>query len=54
MWVEASQSFAESAVGDVHVFVGETFNEGSVFMTTEYPALLTNPNVTSILFHVVY
>ena len=51
MWVEASQDYAESASGEVNVFQGSYISTQSVWATTEYPALMANPNVTNIIYH---
>jgi hypothetical protein len=51
MWVDASQGFAESASGEVNVFQGSYISTQSVWATTEYPALMANPNVTNIIYH---
>ncbi len=53
-WVAASQEFAAGATGEVHVF----HNSGgvslqSIWATVEYQALMLNPNVTQIIYHVV-
>jgi hypothetical protein len=50
MWVNASESFANSASGDVVVFQGPSVGLNSVWATTEYPALMANPSVTSITY----
>lgn len=50
-WVSASSNFANSAYGDVHVFQGGVISTQSVWATTEYPALMANPNVTRIIYH---
>jgi hypothetical protein len=50
----ASTSFARSASGDVQVFqpaAGVPIN--SVWSQFEYPALLQNPNVTSITYQII-
>lgn len=54
----ASVSFAQNASGDVHVFQpaagqplpGVPIN--SIWSESEYPALMQNPNVTSITYHI--
>ena len=51
MWVDASQGFAESASGEVNVSQGSYISTQSVWATTEYPALMANPNVTNIIYH---
>nr|WP_221262318.1 DUF6531 domain-containing protein [Rhodanobacter sp. ANJX3] len=51
MWVNASQNFAKSASGEINVFQGSYISTQSVWATTEYPALMANPNVTGIVYH---
>jgi RHS repeat-associated protein len=51
--VAASQEFAQGASGPVHVFQGTKVATESVWATVEYPALVNNPNVTDIIYHVV-
>jgi RHS repeat-associated protein len=51
MWVDASQKFASSASGEINVFQGSYISTQSVWATTEYPALMANPNVTNIVYH---
>jgi hypothetical protein len=46
-WTEASQRFAKGASGDVTAFVRGA-SPDRVFAQTELPALLSNPNVSSI------
>jgi hypothetical protein len=53
MWVAASEDFAKAASGEVHVFHGPLVSTESVWGTVEYKSLMANPNVTSIVFHVV-
>jgi hypothetical protein len=49
----ASNVFAEGAKGVVHVFQTATrMNVASFWAEFEYPALLKNPNVTGIIYHV--
>lgn len=50
-WVSASRNFANSAAGDVHVFQSGVVSTQSVWATTEYPALMANPNVARIIYH---
>ena len=54
LWQAASKKFAETASGDVHVFIyGPKFTGlDSVFMDTELPTLLLNPNISSITIHI--
>ena len=47
-WAEQSQAFAERAIGDVTVYIGQNINANSFFNTIELPALMNNPNVTGI------
>jgi hypothetical protein len=50
----ASLSFAQSASGNVTVFQSASFVPvNSIWATTEYPALLANPNVTGITFNIL-
>jgi len=54
IWEPASKSFAEGASGVVNVFQNaEGVSIGSVWRQVEYDALLKNPNVTEIKYHVV-
>jgi RHS repeat-associated protein len=50
-WVNASSNFANSASGEVQVFQGPLISTQSVWATTEYPALMANPNVTGVIYH---
>lgn len=48
-WRKASEEFAKGARGDVIVLqVDEGVRLGSIWAKVEYPALISNPNVTSI------
>ena len=50
----ASKAFAQGAAGEVNVFQSASgVRLQSIWATTEYPALVENPNVTGIRFHVV-
>ncbi|HSZ01702.1 MAG TPA: RHS repeat-associated core domain-containing protein [Terriglobales bacterium] len=51
VWNAASQQFAANAVGDVQVFIGETYSTNSIFFQTELPTLLTNPNIGYIIIN---
>ncbi len=54
LWRAASEAYARGASGAVHVFQeAEGVNIRSIWAQTEYPALIRNPNVTSIIYHVV-
>jgi hypothetical protein len=54
VWEMASQSFAGGASGPVHVFQSAAgVMIDSVWAEFEYRALLGNPNVTSIVYHLV-
>lgn len=53
-WAEASQQFAQSASGDVHIFSNAPFtNFGNVWYNVEWPTLANNPAVTNIIVHPV-
>lgn len=47
-WRQASADFASGASGNVRVLQGADVRIGSVWAEVEYPALVSNPNVTSI------
>lgn len=47
-WRQASQEFAQGASGDVRVLQGDAIRTKSVWAEVEYPALINNPNVSSI------
>jgi filamentous hemagglutinin len=47
-WRRASADFASRASGNVRVLQGVDVRVGSVWAEVEYPALISNPNVTSI------
>jgi hypothetical protein len=50
----ASLSFAQSAAGNVTVFQSASFVPvNSIWATTEFPALLANPNVTGITYNIL-
>ena len=50
MWEVASLRFAQQASGTVNAFIyAPNFSSSSIFMTTELPALLSNPNVNEIV-----
>jgi hypothetical protein len=54
LWANASSNLAANASGEVHVFqYGGGVFTNSIWVTDEYPALLNNPNVTGIVYHVV-
>ena len=48
-----SQWFAEGASGDVNAWAGGA-SPNSVFMQTELPTLLSNPNVNSVTIYDAY
>jgi hypothetical protein len=47
-WRQASRELARGASGDVRVLQGDTVRTTSVWAEVEYPALINNPNVSSI------
>lgn len=47
-WRQASADFASGASGNVRVLQGADVRIGSIWSDVEYPALISNPNVTSI------
>ncbi len=49
----ASLNFAQSAKGVVYVFQGPAISLTSTWARIEYPALMANPNVTSIVIRAV-
>jgi RHS repeat-associated protein len=55
MWVDTSRSFAEGAVGDVHVFQSGTRGVSleSIWREVEYPTIMQNNNVNNIFYHVI-
>jgi RHS repeat-associated protein len=54
LWNAASKKFAEGASGVVHVFIdADSSDPDGIWARTELPALVANPNVTDIDFHVV-
>jgi len=53
MWEAASLQFAQQAGGTVNVFIyAPNFSSSSIFMITELPALLSNPNVNEIIINI--
>jgi hypothetical protein len=54
LWDSLAQDFARGASGDVPVFQSEGgLSIGNTWARTEYPTLLSNPNVTGIGFFLV-
>jgi hypothetical protein len=54
LWAAASKKFAETASGEVHMFRAESgVKPDSIWATVEYKALLSNKQVTNIVYHVV-
>ena len=54
LWEAASESFAQGATGETHVFINvEAANAGSLWATTELPGLVDNPNVLGVIFHLI-
>ncbi len=54
VWMGASKTFAEGASGQAHAFINlELAREGSVWATTELPALVKNANVSDVIFHLI-
>lgn len=52
LWARLSKRYAESAYGDVHVFLHRgAVDPRSIWHTIEYPALIRNPNVTGFYVH---
>lgn len=49
MWNNASTAYAQQASGDVYVILGNNVRPNSIWNTCEYPTLINNPNVTSII-----
>lgn len=47
-WQQASVDFARGASGNVTVLQESSVRVASILKEYEYPALITNPNVTSI------
>jgi uncharacterized protein RhaS with RHS repeats len=47
-WRQASADFASGAQGNVTVLQGDSIRVSSIWAQDEYPALIANPNVTSI------
>ena len=54
-WIDPSREFAQGAYGKVHVFQDgkQTVRLNSIWAQVEYPTLKGNPNVTSIIYHVL-
>jgi hypothetical protein len=53
-WAEASEAFANSASGQVHVFSNDPITDyGNIWYQNELPALGSNPNVTGLSIHSV-
>ena len=48
-WSAISKAYAQQASGDVHTVLGEKIREGSVWKKQEYPALIENEEVSSII-----
>ena len=54
LWQAASKSFAQGSSGIVHAFINvELANPESIWAVTELPALVENPNVTDVIFHLI-
>jgi RHS repeat-associated protein len=54
LWVAASKAFAESASGDANVFQSAAgISIDSIWAEVEWPALLDNPYIGKIVFHIV-
>jgi len=53
LWESASEEFVGNASGEVHIFLTPDAASDSIYFTTEWPALLQNPNITSVIFHTV-
>ena len=55
LWQKASLDFANGAKGAVHVFqVAEKgVNIDSIWATVEYKALINNPGVPEIIYHLI-
>ncbi len=48
------EEFAQSAQGTVHAFqIAAGVSTDSIWAGTEYPALVENPNVDQIIYHIV-
>jgi hypothetical protein len=47
-WKDISSSYAAGASGDVRAVIGKQLRPGNVWEADELPALMRNPNVTSI------
>ncbi|HEX2355526.1 MAG TPA: hypothetical protein VHI50_03560, partial [Micromonosporaceae bacterium] len=48
-WKDASEAYAQGASGQVRAVVGTDLRPGNVWEDVELPALMRNPNVTSIV-----
>jgi RHS repeat-associated protein len=54
LWNAASERFGAGASGDVHVFINlARANPESIWANTELPALVDNPNVGDVIFHLL-
>jgi RHS repeat-associated protein len=54
-WAAASRDFAANASGVVHVFQSaEGVRLDSIWATDEYKALMFNPRVTKVVYHIVF
>jgi filamentous hemagglutinin len=47
-WHDISAAYATGVSGDVRAVIGKELRPGNVWVTSELPALMTNPNVTKI------
>jgi RHS repeat-associated protein len=59
-WARASERYARGAAGEVHVFQRESgvriatpSEPGTIWQEREYPALMQNPKITSLVYHLV-
>jgi hypothetical protein len=50
IWEAASKQFVQGASGEVRVVLSGSANPSSIYFTTEWKALLQNPNVTGVKF----
>ena len=50
IWQAASKRFVQSASGEVRIVLSGSANPSSIYFTTEWKALLQNPNVTGVKF----
>jgi hypothetical protein len=54
LWEAASKSFAQGASGIAHVFINlELAGPESIWTNIELRALVENPNVTDVIFHLI-